>query len=120
MAGDMRPVFNTLTQWFHERERQRFSSRGDGYWRPLKASTVRRRHGSAVLMNRTGRLYRSLTSRAPGSVVDITSDSLVIGTSVSYAGPHQRRSGGRRLIFNRPTDRKRVKAIITDHILGDA
>lgn len=115
LAGDLRPAFSQVVDWFHHWQRNRFQNRAGGMWAPLKQRTVRRKGNARVLID-TGRLMRSLTKSAAGSVTDIRRESLEVGTRVPYASYQNKR---RRLIRMTSSARGDIMRIITDHILGD-
>lgn len=60
-------------------------------WDALQASTIRRRkkRSSAILQD-TGRLRASVTSRARASIYELGRDYLRIGTNLEYARIHQK------------------------------
>lgn len=59
-------------------------------WRPLAASTIRKK-GSSIILIDTGKLISSLTSRnATGAVRRVENNELTFGTSVPYSWFHQR------------------------------
>jgi phage gpG-like protein len=118
-VGDLEPAFEALADDFLSIESKQFSSEGgfaSGSWAPLAESTVRRRGSAGPILDDSGDLRRSLTQEgAKGSVRQITSDSLFVGTDVDYAQYHQTgtsRMPRRRPVEFRDADRRRwVKAI---------
>lgn len=98
------PLGGAILRLFRRVVKQNFDSAGklaSPRWAPLSPRTLlekaRRGFGGKPIMRRTDRLYRSLTLgvRTSDSVVEVTPTSLRFGTSVEYAGFHQR--GGRHL-----------------------
>lgn len=104
---DFRPLRSSLRRFLRSREgevafkqmsviyrsfaQRRFSkySRGGGNWKPLKASTIRRRRkGSSVILRDTGRLFSALspTVKSAGWFEERRRNTLTVG----YGGgaPH--------------------------------
>lgn len=67
-------------------------SQGGGAWPPLKAATVRAKHGDRRINRDTDRLMRSLQRGLPGNVFAVDASGATYGTLVFY-GPfvHARR-----------------------------
>lgn len=108
-------------------ERRQFDSQGQfasGGWMPLAPSTTRAkaRHGlSRRILKATGALEASLVGPGAGHVEIISPHQLVFGTSVGYAGFHQRgtkRMPRRRVIELREQDRRNFVRILQKHLLG--
>lgn len=108
---------------FRKVEAEQFGSEGSagasGKWQSLKPAyaTVKARHyGNKPILERTGRLMRSLTSKTGDSVEIQAQQELTLGTRVPYAGYHQSGTGrmARRKVFD-PTDeqKRRITAPIS-------
>lgn len=94
-AGDTRPVLAVVARQIAEIEETRFDDEGPG-WAPLAESTLaqKARQGlNSGILDATGRLRQSLSSiGAPDQLLIIHDGLLVFGTTVPYAGVHQRGS----------------------------
>ena len=94
-CSDYRPIWPVVIEEFHQMEVRQFRSEGDeggSPWAPLsepyaawKAAT----YGDKPILERTGRLYRSLTSFDPDAVIKQQPKLLTLGTAVPYAIYHQ-------------------------------
>lgn len=94
--------FRTLGTWdavtseFRKIEKEQFAGEGigpSGKWKALSAAYAKRKikkWGSTPILQASGRLVKSLTGNSSDSVVEKTADELTIGTTVPYAGYHQR------------------------------
>ncbi|WP_436664231.1 phage virion morphogenesis protein [Alicyclobacillus acidoterrestris] len=90
---DWSKPFNQMADDWFDYNRETFEQQGPG-WRELAASTIKERaakgYGPAPILVRTGLLKNSLTVRgAPQQVLNITENSMQLGTSVPYAMYHQ-------------------------------
>lgn len=137
---DMRPIFRELADDFYELERRQFDSEGgeaSGGWRPLAESTLKRKADMNLdprILHATLALRKSLTERgAPGSIMRITRDELVLGTAVKskggfpYPAAHQNPKKGqtqRRVIEFTPMNRvmwvKKIQAYMVGRDRGAA
>lgn len=94
--------FRDLGTWdavafeFHRIEKEQFGSEGgagkSGKWAPLTSPYKEikdRKYGPLPILQRSGRLYKSLTSSGGDAVVEKRPQELVIGTRTPYAGYHQ-------------------------------
>lgn len=85
------PINNAVKQWavrYREFIRERFLlfSRGGGNWKPLKASTVRKKKGSRIILRDTGQLFNALEpvfTGKPGAL----EQKIPFGVRVGYGGP---------------------------------
>lgn len=94
-------AWDAVASEFHKIEKAIFSTEGaagkSGKWNPLQPIYARRklaRWGPVPILQASGRLYRSLTSRNTGdSVFDKQPMEMTIGSSVPYGTYHQRGTG---------------------------
>lgn len=95
--SDYRPAFSRIADLFREEEAQLFESEGrrgrHGRWEslsePYASRKARHAPGAKILVLR-GRLKASLTEKgAPGSVEEMTADTLTLGTTDRTAVYHQ-------------------------------
>ena len=99
---DLRPVWKDVADDFLEMEREQFASEGrsgSGGWAPLSpryAALKAQRYPGRGILVRTGALRGSLTATGGRHIRKLTANSLRLGTSVPYAGFHQR--GTRRML----------------------
>lgn len=119
--ADLRPAYDTAAEVLADATDDRFARQGDGDWPPLAAATLRRRRRDGQgsrLLDRTGRLRRSLTNPdGPDAQVRIDRDGLRLSTRVPYA----RHVAARRDPLP-PIDRRlrqRLAAGVEQHLLGD-
>lgn len=107
-TDDMSGVLGALADDFAKVEARQFAGQGtySGGWAPLSAGYAARkavRYPGKGILEAEGRLMRSLTgSDGPDAVREVTRDSLLVGTSVPYAGYHQR--GTSRMPQRRPVE----------------
>lgn len=102
-ADPITPARAELAAWFRAFERRQFASEGaagaSGRWRPLSERYRRwkeRRYPGTEILERTGRLMRSLVGRT-GDTIETSSVRLLrLGTSVPYARFHQLGEGSPR------------------------
>ncbi len=98
--------FRQLGAWkgvrgeFYQIMKEQFGSEGasgkSGKWKPLtpKYKAIKdMKFGPLPILQRTGKMYRSMTGQSPDSVVEESAQEMSIGTKVSYAAYHQRGSG---------------------------
>lgn len=132
-ANDLRPLFDTVADNFHERQRQVFTSRGGSQgtpWAPLKPKYLawrqRTGRGTSLLRftnARGGMLYASLTQRnGPQQVRQVRSDELRVGTRAGIAEAHQKGRGSlpaRPLVNITEATRKHWSDLLVSHLLED-
>lgn len=102
-GADASPAFEVIADQFMRSEKHRFSTKGNGTWQALAASTRARKAASRNptirananrILIATGRLRRSLTVRHdPDQELIVTPGFMVFGTKVAYAGWHQNGRG---------------------------
>ena len=131
--SDLRSAFQKIASRFYAHMQRVFQNEGavdeKSRWVPLSRvyeGWKRAHFPGAKILHLTGRMERSLIGpNAPDSVRDIRRDSMLIGSSVSYAASHQRG----RIIFNLPqrkiidltaAQRKDWTRIIHEHIYNKA
>lgn len=84
------PAYDALYTTFRKIEQKRFDAEGPG-WAPLAESTVVKRGSSHPILNETGNMRRSLTTKgAPNAVVEPLPDGLFMGTKDPLAAVHQK------------------------------
>lgn len=97
---DLRPALNRVGAHMHHSVAETFRQQGrPTRWKPLSPGTIARRRkgrkgmgapgGSVKILQDTGRLMASVTSRTAGSVFEVRPHMLRIGTRVEYASTHQ-------------------------------
>lgn len=98
---DLRPIWDNVERDFHQIEDSQFKSEGargaSGKWKPLSRPYAKRkaqRWGMQPILRASGRLEASLTGNTGDTVSFKEPQEFGIGTSVPYAGYHQR-GGGR-------------------------
>jgi hypothetical protein len=97
------------------RMRERFASRGEGRWAPLKKNTVARKGNSRVWFD-SGAAMASVTRKgAPGAKATARNGTLTFGTSIFYARFVSRR---RPLIDPRMVSDHRLGKLIVDWLLA--
>jgi phage gpG-like protein len=109
-ATDLRELgtWKAVGSEFYKIEKEQFDSEGSGpsgKWKALSsgyAAIKAKKWGSVRILQASGRMYKSLTSKGGDSVFEETAQELTIGTSVSYAGFHQ--SGTRKMPKRPPID----------------
>jgi phage gpG-like protein len=114
-ATDLTPAWDRVVEDFHKAEAAQFGGQGvgpGGAWAPLSpayAAYKSKKYGGKPVLQRSGRLYDSLTSKNEESVTDREPLSLTLGTRVAYAGYHQTgtRRMTRRKVIDLPEDFKR-------------
>lgn len=89
---DLTPLLKALGSAAQEIWSEKFRSQGPG-WQPLAEVTLakRRKNGrGAEILKDGGQLFASLTdSASEGSVYELSSKALTIGTNFEYAAVHQ-------------------------------
>lgn len=129
---DLETFFEHFTDWFHDHEAKQFESEGmyaSAGWAPLSPRYAMWKHRvwpGKLILERQGKLKRSLTSRAAGGigmipgrggVVDIDrgpgghARGVFVGTDVEYAKFHQwgtRNMPRRRSVELRERDRRDI------------
>lgn len=100
--SDLRPIWDNVQKEFWQIEDEVFKSenaRGaSGKWQPLTrpyAKQKAQRYGVKTILRASDRLYESLTKKTGDTVLLKEPQEFGIGTSVPYAGYHQR--GGKKL-----------------------
>ena len=97
-ADDLTPVFDLIIDKILFRNRRAFESRGattGKYWAPLRVVTILKKESSGFLhpespLRATDRLMHSLsTLGADDQILNVTHDTMEIGTTVPYAQFHQ-------------------------------
>lgn len=120
-AVDASPAFVAIGELLIAETKEQFESEGrhgSGGWKPLKQSTVqeKKRHGfRPQILQRTGALLDSLTSRGDANMVFIvTRSGLTYGSKLPYAPVHQHPRPGNPLPRRRPlefTEQTRREAV---------
>lgn len=95
--NDFSPIFEKISDDFYETQEKIFRASGafEGRraWKPLKPKYRQwklRKVGSKPILTFRGKLRKSLTIKgARGNIHRITEKSMVLGTKVKYAKPHQ-------------------------------
>lgn len=102
-------TWDAVEREFHKIQVEQFNSEGgagkSGKWQALSSPYKEikdKKYGQLPILQRSKRLYKSLTSRNADSVFEVSAMEIVLGTKVPYAGYHQtgtrapgRRAGGR-------------------------
>ena len=119
---DLSPVWGEVRDEFWEIERELFDSEGSsgasGGWAPLSPRYARwkaQHYPGARIMHRHGVLEESLTGPGSGSIVRMRPQELALGSSVRYAGYHQRGTGrmpARKVIDLAGASKTRIMKII--------
>lgn len=96
---DLRPAFKEIVKSFRTIMKKQFESEG-GYsgdkWAPLSPTYAvwkAENFGGQPILQLTGLLADSLTSKTPYTVEEIDKKSLVIGTKLAYGTYHQTGTG---------------------------
>lgn len=113
---DARPFLHDAADQFHRLERKRFDRQGDGDWPGLDADTLEKkaREGlSPRILMATGALRRAMTTRASGSVLRVTRESLEVGTTIPYAEHVNRR---RPIVNIDSRDVSRFSRLLVGHV----
>jgi phage gpG-like protein len=99
---DLRPVWDAVERTFYDIEKEQFASEGSagrgGKWKALSPAYLKRKekqYPGTKILERTGKMRDALTQKTGDTVLVKTPDEFGIGTSLPYAGYHQR--GGKRL-----------------------
>lgn len=92
-TDDLRPVLRRLGIIAIQKSAQKFAKQGPN-WAPLAESTLKRRRGKAGrILEDSGRLKQSVVNAinggSPGSVYELTNQSLEVGSNLVYAAIHQ-------------------------------
>jgi len=128
-ANNMRPAFEDLHKRFLQMNKRQFNTQGasgSGGWKALKPATVafKERNGlDPRIMHASGRLRSSLTGSGQGAIKRVTNDEVFFGTSVEYAGPHQKPKSGnplprRKVIEFTETEKREWTKVIQRQIVG--
>lgn len=95
-VSDLRPVWDKIERVFFDIESEQFKSEGSkgrsGKWKPLKRSYAARKertHPGMPILQRSGRMMRSLTSKTGDTVLVKERQEFSIGTSLFYPAFHQ-------------------------------
>jgi phage gpG-like protein len=96
-AVDASPAFEAIADQMAGMEEARFTAQGYGLWPPLAASTSLQKAQAGLdprILHATLALRESLTEKDDEAHLRIvTDDGLIFGTTVEYAGFHQRGRG---------------------------
>ena len=97
---DLRPVWNIIDRVLFDIEDKQFKSEGaagsGGKWKKLSRGYAKQKektHPGMPILQRTGRLMKSLTGKTGDTILIKDKDEFAFGTSVEYAGDHQRGKG---------------------------
>lgn len=108
-VSDLRPVWHFVELAFRQIEEDQFKSEGaigkGGHWAALTpgyAISKAQAYPGAKILERTGRLRKSLAGTTGDSVKIVEKLEFAIGTSVPYAGYHQ--SGTSKMAARPPID----------------
>lgn len=95
--NDFTPVWPKVEKIVMDMEREHFVTEGEygtgQKWEPLNDSYAewkRKTYGPKPILQRTGLLFQSLTTKGQGHFFRSGPNFVEVGTSVSYAGFHQR------------------------------
>jgi phage gpG-like protein len=94
-VADLRVPLSLIANDFRRSEQAIFKLKGPGQYPDLKDSTkaekTRLGYGVYPILKRTGRLGNSLTNKAHEDAIHeiVNKDTLIVGTKVPYANPHQ-------------------------------
>jgi phage gpG-like protein len=124
---DLRDLWPGVVTDLRESIEEQFDSEGgagkSGAWPSLSKSYAAwksRKFPGKPILQRTGRLVKSLTGNSPDTIVDPKPDSLEFGTRVPYAKYHQRGAGKlprRRLIDLNERQKARLMKTIQRRLL---
>lgn len=114
---DFRPYWKALQNELFDIEREQFDSEGakgaTGKYKDLSPTYARYKqkiYGDKPILQRTGRLYASMTGNTSDTVAQLGKTEAVFGTKVPYAKKHQT---GAKYLTKRPpyalTDRQKRK-----------
>jgi phage gpG-like protein len=94
--SDLRPVWEYAERAFYAIEREQFASQGgagrSGKWKELSAAYAKAKakaYPGMPILQRTGRLMRSLTGNTGDSVLEKREQEFSIGSKVPYGRYHQ-------------------------------
>lgn len=122
---DLRPAWKLISDDFYEMEANLFKSQGasgNEAWKPLAASTLRRKKGPSIL-DETGALRRSLTQSGGKNILSIKKMEVRMGTRDPKAKFHfygTRRMPRRRPIQVTPNDTRRWVKLMQRHLVSIA
>lgn len=107
--NDLFPVWREVQAEFFFIERRQFRTEGaagaSGRWKALSpkyAAWKLKRYGPKPILERTGRLLKSLTNQSPDTIRVFGRREAIFGSRVPYGRYHQR--GGGRLPQRKPID----------------
>lgn len=130
VTSDLRPAWRDIADDFLKVEERQFESAGaqgtGGAWQPLSpayAAWKARNYPGMPIMQRSQRLFRSLSERNADHIEESRPDELVLGTRVPYAGYHQVGAGAlpqRRVIALNDTIRRRWMKFIQRYLVEEA
>ncbi len=94
---DLTPIWDDVRDQFWEFEKEQFASEGSagrsGRWAALSktyAERKRKMYGAKPILERTGRLRRSMIGQTGDTVYRANETEMHVGTNVPYSGFHQR------------------------------
>lgn len=116
--SDLTSVWEAVKQEFWQIEKEQFDSQGasgaGGKWQSLADSTraqkIRKYGRFEPILVASGRLKKSLTGQTSDTVLNVTKNSLEVGSRLPYSKYHQR--GGKRLPQRKPisfSDRQKLR-----------
>ena len=127
-TDDLRFLWPDVAADFRAIEQEQFQSQGahSNQWQPLSrkyGAWKARKYPGKQILELSGALWKSLTTKGGKHVERSDKDSLTIGTSVKYAGYHQR--GTRKMPARKPidlseVDKKRIGRTIHRRLIGKA
>lgn len=121
---DLRPVWDEIVPVFFEIEKRQFGTEGGagrtGKWKPLTANYARWKavqFPGAPILQRTGRLMRSLTGKTSDTVIEKKEQEFAIGSRVPYGKYHQTGTRARPPISFSDQDRRDLQKGIQKGLL---
>jgi phage gpG-like protein len=107
-AGNAQPAFHKIAEDIREQIGEQFATegeRGSGGWAPLQESTIAAKAAAGLdshILQATHALMESLTGTGGDHIEQVTDDSLLFGSSISYGKFHQK--GTSRMPARKPVD----------------
>jgi phage gpG-like protein len=120
--ADMRPYWPEAIAEIYQIEKEQFWSEGNdgasGDWAPLDPAYAKRKekkYPGAKIMERSGRLRRSLTQSGSDQTITSSPTSVTLTSEVPYGGFHQKGIGQKRRPPWSPTQRDsgRIMSVLT-------